>query len=55
MQFYLISPLIVWPMWKFKRYGVAFGAAVLFVACLIPGVFTYVNQWPPEITITVMY
>ena len=51
-QLFLIGPILVWLMWKFDRWGVAATSVLLLISCIIPGVLTLVNDWPPVVTYT---
>ena len=43
-QMFLISPFVVWSMWKFK--GSLTGICVLALSCFIPGALTWYYNWP---------
>lgn len=52
-QLFILGPLMVWPLWKYRRVGPLYIFFWLAVSCIVPGVLTYVNDWPPMIFSTI--
>jgi len=53
-QFYILGPLIVYPIWRFRLGGIAWILLCLVISCVIPGTITYVYGWPPTQALTVL-
>ncbi|CAL8135130.1 unnamed protein product [Orchesella dallaii] len=47
MQLFILSPFLLYPILKWKRLGVAPLAILTAVSIVLPGVLTYVNDYPP--------
>ncbi|CAG7725079.1 unnamed protein product [Allacma fusca] len=48
MQFYLLSPLVIYPLWKWKRIGFGILALLSIMSMIVPAVITYANELPPS-------
>ena len=48
MQFYVISPLIIYPLWRCRRWmtGILYILPWVFVFSLIPFILTYIDKEP---------
>jgi peptidoglycan/LPS O-acetylase OafA/YrhL len=50
MQFFLISPLIIYPIWRYNLYGVGVGFLWLVAGTIIPMVIVGVNNFPLSVS-----
>ena len=46
---FLISPLIIWPMWMKPTVGLIWSGLLAVVSIIIPSVLTYTEQWPATV------
>jgi hypothetical protein len=53
-QLFIIGPLMVWPMWKFPKAGVASVFTLLAASVSVPVALTVVNDWPAQQTATML-
>ncbi len=51
-QLFIIGPLLVWPMWKFPKAGVASVFLLLVASTAVPGGLTAGNNWPATNSVT---
>ncbi|ODM95572.1 Nose resistant to fluoxetine protein 6 [Orchesella cincta] len=47
MQLFILSPFLLFPIWKWKRFGVVPLALLTIASIITPGVITFVNDYPP--------
>ena len=45
MQLHWLSPLLLVPLWKWRRFGLAFLLLVILATCFIPFALTYINNF----------
>ncbi len=53
-QLFLFGPLIVWPVWKFRRLAYPILILVLAASVAIPGGLTGARDWPPQLFSTIL-
>jgi hypothetical protein len=46
---FMISPLIIWPLWKWPKIGLSFGGVLTVVSAIIPTVLTVTENWPATV------
>ena len=54
MQFFLISPLIIYPLWKYPRFGLGAGFLWMVAGTVIPMVIVYINDFPLSVSFMTM-
>lgn len=47
MQFFFISPPIIYILWRWKRIGLGITYTLITASAIIPAVLTYVHRWGP--------
>jgi len=48
MQFFIISPCIIWVMWKFPKVGGFVAGLLTLAATVIPFTLSWINDYPPS-------
>ncbi|CAG7725078.1 unnamed protein product [Allacma fusca] len=48
MMFYWLSPLVIYPLWKWKRIGILILVLVSLMSMIAPFVVTYTKELPPQ-------
>jgi len=48
MQFFIISPVIVWLMWKFPKVGSIVAGLLTVTATVIPLTLSWISDFPPS-------
>jgi peptidoglycan/LPS O-acetylase OafA/YrhL len=46
MQMFIITPIIIFPLWKWPKLGLTFGGILTFSSALIPTIMSYTREWP---------
>ena len=52
-QLFIIGTWIVPLIWMHKKPGIIFLVVLMGVSCAIPGILTYVNDWPMQLFPTI--
>lgn len=55
MQLHWVSPLLLYPLWRWRRYGLIWLSVVLVASCAVPFTLTYVNNLPSPLPLTLRY
>jgi len=50
MQFFLISPLIIYPIWRYPAFGLGAGILWLIAGTIIPIMIVYFNDFPLSVS-----
>ncbi|XP_034252824.1 O-acyltransferase like protein-like [Thrips palmi] len=45
MQLHILSPLVLIPLWKYRRIGLSWLGVVILASCAVPFAVTYVNKF----------
>lgn len=48
-QLFVLAPLIVYPLWRWRRAGVLLLGAVAFISVLVPGLTTFIYDTDPSL------
>ncbi|KAG4079943.1 hypothetical protein HA402_006255 [Bradysia odoriphaga] len=48
-QLFILAPLVLYPMWKYRKFGYSLLTILTFVSILIPLVLTYSNDYDPSL------
>ena len=51
MQMFIITPLILYPLWKLNKVGLAWSGILVFGSILIPTILTVTEDWPGQMMI----
>lgn len=46
-QLFILAPLVLYPLWKWKTFGKVFLGLVTFTTAIIPFLVTYINELDP--------
>jgi peptidoglycan/LPS O-acetylase OafA/YrhL len=50
MQFFIISPLVLYPLWKYPKIGFPAGILWLVFGTIVPMVIVYINDFPLSVS-----
>lgn len=48
-QLFILAPLVLYPMWKYSKFGYGLLTTLTFMSILIPLFVTYSNDYDPSL------
>lgn len=48
-QLFILAPLVLYPMWKYRKFGFVLITTLTFVSIVIPLFITYANDYDPSL------